>query len=1039
MIKIKKELNFRGICVFLFLSVLVMLVFGRMSNLNIVPVLSPSNYYPTNENVLCIYNSNSQFNDSKKICDYYLEKRPGAKSLGFDIPVEMFAPKDGTHGEYNLVGASNFEERVINPLMSYLGDNPSWNITHLAVAKYIPYRIHNATHMPRVYSGVLALANPSSYDYSSSYSQNNLGNPYYLKSVHFNPEDYRSSNGNYTIRFAVSYLMAFSLEDVKHMIDKAVSSSDENAVFLIDGDFDGGSIGHGDVFSNSYAFSKAGITPDSVHYDFNDSNINFDKPVSFFVTSGVHHVNYGINWMFDGKVIVHPTNRSIMGSYVSYNGINFDEAFVTGQDRIASSLTSNAYGGQNYSRSFAGAFGHFEEPSIGAGELYNDMIRGWGEGLTLGESFLSAMVLQDSGFGIVVGDPLMTREEIRHLKLANYEPCISNADCESGKCGFDAFANQNKCEVNDNRCVYGTKEYANGGSFCKGDLRGIYNCLNGNWNFTLLDAYHQCNVVASSQIYYPDYSSFYYFSNLSAEIVTRTGESCNINSDCLGSGLSCLEDVTGVKRCASLNGQSCLLDESRKMIPNGFFGCSSASAKRQCVNGNWSLSITNCNGECSLGVCEYEQNIINGMTLSLNKNRSYIFNIPFILFKRNLSEIFSSNISSLYVYIHSSLQSFSFDDIDNVWIPYDYQLKLGDVLYIPNVLQNSIFNLSGVVVNYSVPINLTSGLNAFAIPFCAENYTARKVLSELNSLGVNCSKISKEIREQGPDEWYSLNDSVTQNSIKKNFQIKNFEGYFVQCEISAPRIWTPSCNPETSKDIRLVKSGNNNRIFYKGVELINIFSQAFNENRLENIFVLGGEQQGKSYVIISNLTLVAQENKTIFIKKNSLLSNSVCIYDSANVHSVQEIINNCFVLSCPGAGGGYSCQLEGGYFKVGGLRNSGIIENVYTSGLDVNESDEGRDNRCFPSWECVNTSCQYGTFRNICTDYSCGLSDRVTGYNCSSENINDSNPVNPIIPSNESGNNENQISGIYLWMILILAVGILVVFVLIIIKLSKRD
>src|SRR3989338_9698931 len=47
-------------------------------------------YTPSNENALCLYNSNSQL--SAEICEYYLQKRSGAHSLVLNLPEGMFYP-----------------------------------------------------------------------------------------------------------------------------------------------------------------------------------------------------------------------------------------------------------------------------------------------------------------------------------------------------------------------------------------------------------------------------------------------------------------------------------------------------------------------------------------------------------------------------------------------------------------------------------------------------------------------------------------------------------------------------------------------------------------------------------------------------------------------------------------------------------------------------------------------------------------------------------------------------------------------------------
>ena len=95
------------------------------------------------QNVLCIYNSNSSI--SKQICDYYLQKRDGAKKLGLEIPDSHFTVPNLVSDTLNLreeMGFTRFDENITRPVMRYVNADPS--ITHIAVAKDIPIRIGNS-------------------------------------------------------------------------------------------------------------------------------------------------------------------------------------------------------------------------------------------------------------------------------------------------------------------------------------------------------------------------------------------------------------------------------------------------------------------------------------------------------------------------------------------------------------------------------------------------------------------------------------------------------------------------------------------------------------------------------------------------------------------------------------------------------------------------------------------------------------------------------------------------------------------------------
>jgi len=177
------------------------------------------NFVPQNENALCIYNSNSQL--STDICNYYLEKRPGVSLLGLDIPNNSFS-NPATKQD---MGRANFETYINGPLKSWINNNPDKFITHLAVAKDVPYKVDH-----RSAAGYLATDGKTinstlrnTYFYTDNYD---------LK--HFDPREHSN------VKFAISFLQGYNLEDIKAMLDKSMmpASAVENQKWVVDADTD---------------------------------------------------------------------------------------------------------------------------------------------------------------------------------------------------------------------------------------------------------------------------------------------------------------------------------------------------------------------------------------------------------------------------------------------------------------------------------------------------------------------------------------------------------------------------------------------------------------------------------------------------------------------------------------------------------------------------------------------------------------------------------------------------------------------------------
>jgi len=116
-----------------------------------------------------------------------------------------------------------------------------------------------------------------------------------------------------------------------------------------------------------------------------------------------------------------------------------------------------------------------------------------------------------------------------------------------------------------------------------------------------------------------------------------------------------------------------------------------------------------------------------------------------------------------------------------------------------------VITIEGESFTEPIPIKLNNYYNLIGIPYCAEEYTASKVLSEIQAAGGNCFAIS--IPDFFSDEeiiynpWWSNEEDYLEDlsykpfleESKEDFQIRNYIGYEVYCDEETDVIWTPSC------------------------------------------------------------------------------------------------------------------------------------------------------------------------------------------------------------------------------------------------------
>mgnify|MGYP005837324123 CR=1 FL=1 len=417
-------------------------------------VTNATSFSPTNQNVLCVYNSNVAM--SKGICDYYLKKRPGAYSLGLNVPDDAFPSwerfkKEGMSGD-------KFLSYVVRPTYAYLDSHPEMKITHIAIAKGLPITVFDtAKKLPfgnnlacmfkeggctpddakliinsaaylLAYEGDWRNANTvEDYLFDEDYvvfesNEKNavvpkpkqdmmLYNSLYREEntvKHFNPFIYTREDYVINPRFAVSHLTGFDIDDITKMIDKAQQPAPNvlQSFFAFP-------VKDESIADFEWPMGSVGITRDSLVGASNSSNpVSFRKPLVAYSSWGVHQ-GYRHDWIAGNPMVrSEVANRAVFNSIESWNAATMmgspnDPERSTRQGLIADAISKNAFGGSNYSNSFSAAFGNVYEPSIAGIVSVVKFYSNYAGGLTIGESFLKSFNHGYYSFNTIIGDPLM--------------------------------------------------------------------------------------------------------------------------------------------------------------------------------------------------------------------------------------------------------------------------------------------------------------------------------------------------------------------------------------------------------------------------------------------------------------------------------------------------------------------------------------------------------------------------------------------------------------------------------------------------------
>lgn len=773
-------------------------------NQNLTDNSTENFYQPKNENVLCIYNNNSLI--SSEICSFYLGKRPGAYSLGLDIPFEKYIPTWGPTKE--AMNLSDFTKYIILPLMNWVDSHPEYKITHLAATKDIPTLVFGdySDLKGTIMSGKLFLTFSRNFTSFAEVIAYKTDNKYGGKRIHFDPEDYKKENGEYTLRFAVSYLTGYTLEDVKKMIEKA-QSPDQNLsqkYWIADTDTGVGVVKEEDLLMTKDSLIVAGIPESNIILErTNKPNITDTREIIGYGGPGSHHrggpetnyTNYTRYWIMEA-IDFPVSNKAIMTSYESTNAMTFtgqpDKYRTSSQDIIADAFHSNSTLGTHYSRSFSGAAGTVREPTLYGVNKIDRFFGAYANGLTLAESILSGGVPDGNSVGIqsiTVGDPLMTLFDTD--KKINGYSCNQDSDCYSGNCDSNPSGTKS-CHANAENCVRDTfKETLSGNSICLNDNE-IIDCVNSVWqNRLTCSSEKKCSAE-------PDNSNY---NSLLEDYLSRNsscrytfGYECNQDSDCYGTkydGGNCDADLTGIKRCHQ-RAVYCPIDSVSEAMSNSY-RCFNESSKVFCQSGVWSNEKIYCEKGCENGLCIGKDEIfIPDTAFNFSKGSLSALTLPLIPANKSINEILKYPPWGSNIYIYRNGNYLVSSVISGAWSP-NVEINMGEGFYFKTFFKNYFIELNGDPIESPIPVTLNGKWNMVGIPYCYSSYNASKLIREINIKDSSCQSIVVPETYNGLGSWFSLNNSLDYLGLYKDFNITNYGAYWIVCSNSTNTTWAPSC------------------------------------------------------------------------------------------------------------------------------------------------------------------------------------------------------------------------------------------------------
>jgi PGF-pre-PGF domain-containing protein len=687
----------------------------------------------------------------------------------------------------------DFKQYIIQPTYSWIDLQLDKNITHLAIAKDLPIRVP-------LNIGEYSFSNVTSGTYLLSRKNANITSSYNFlplakydldkRYLPFQKDYYRNLSGQQ--RLSASYLTGYSLEDIKVLIDKSISPiyPKEDLVWIYDKDQDNFSLSEETMIKAKNRLLFQGISQENVALDLGDEKpLRINKPIISYFGSGSYHYGYGRGlWALSpGNFEFNVSNRSILGSLESFNGKSFTGSprhdinmIHYTQGRLADAFSPNAFGGENYSRSFSGGAAHIEEPFLNSHwEL--DFAPAYAAGLSLAESgnYISHPLF------IVVGDPIMRAYDINN-KLPVYSICSQDIDCIYNKCKKDLLGN-NRCGLPEDNCILGN--YYN-------NSVDIFGVEVNNGNYMLISG--------------------------------------KIEEDYI---LKCIDGEWVRNNDFNLDKYSCSIQNH--YTPNQNITCQAIPTNESfCINEFYRARVDNgqevfCENGCRNGYCTGEIYTPQpDRTLSLLKNQKYGLTFKYeIANNSDINWIFYNFPRDTEIYkLEDNLWKKAVSSGSHVGFSPNINFSTGDGFIIkpsedieliywdwswtisPGGKSGSGPKIIGWDFEEDFNIHIVGNESLIGTPVCENDYYFNDILSDLEKIDPSCNAVSliKNNLNYNPI-WWSKNTSFNRFGDKKNLKIYPYESFIVYCSEQTDFFWTPSCEPSEEINDSSQNPSNDNR------------------------------------------------------------------------------------------------------------------------------------------------------------------------------------------------------------------------------------
>jgi hypothetical protein len=370
----------------------------------------PTSSVIVSNEVLVIYNSNTNFPDSLTCKNYYIGHRPGFSNANV---LACSCTTTGTDG-FESITTANLTNQIINPIINFMLTNTTKSIHYVVLMYGMPSRVSDGTNTCAP-SGSCGLASVQHHISRCLSDAGYTSGPYYDTGSVTCP--YVATNYLGTTCLVTALNLA-TLADCTAYVDKVTSMYRSNVIISAKAAGYGDDNYFLDEFNN-YGFGGAelivlapfqsailAVNPSAnVTYSTN-AVISAGSNVKGYASWGIHNGvwTHDPYYATDGSVVWSGNSNSwwTVETIESFNGQR-DSTTINGQGDVEEWFATNAWGGVSYSNTPVGAVSHVEEPGLEgvSGPTYMSL---WEEGFLFSEC---AWASKNTPCFQAIGDPLI--------------------------------------------------------------------------------------------------------------------------------------------------------------------------------------------------------------------------------------------------------------------------------------------------------------------------------------------------------------------------------------------------------------------------------------------------------------------------------------------------------------------------------------------------------------------------------------------------------------------------------------------------------